>query len=981
MHPRAIRIKNKLGGKMKFTTLFTQSRISTAVRRSCIALVVAGTATGAVAQTDDVEEIRITGSRIARPGLVSPTPVTALDREELEVLGPATLMDGLEALPQFLGSASLNDTDNYGAGGYLGAGGQSQLNLRGVGANRTLVLVNNRRQPSTSRTGSFDVSMLPQVLISRTEVVTGGASAAYGSDAIAGVTNFIINENFEGFEVNAQGGITEIGDGENGRISLGGGFRVGEKGHFVVGVEGYRTSKIANIQDRDWWQQWCNLDMGTTATPRRVRATDCANRTQTYGGFVSSGPLVGLMFDDNGNPTRFQSGTILDAAATTGLTRNTIAGNSSGGDGGQFEREQQRRASQERASLFVNYKHEFSDTLRGSLSGMYGYSFIDNERIGYFLFGQWAPTIYSGNPFIPAEIQQIMTDNNIASFQLQKRVIPTDPLHNARSPLTTDLVTLAVSLEGDLSNGWNWNWYYQAGESNRDVDLYGARVDRLFRAIDVVRDPVTGGAVCASTLLYPNDGCRPLNLFGVGTSSLEAREYIHDKMYTDARIRQHATEFVLDGEVFEGFGAGPVLMAAGANWRRDEIDQISGDAINAPIPLDGFGPTSSFDEQGNRMYRGLPATYERIGPLIERASGASFQGSVDVWEAFAEANVPLLAGKQFADLLETNLAVRHTDYEQSGDVLSWKVGFSWRVNDQLRLRLTRSRDMRAGNLSEMFDTTQQPQFMIDPWNPQLDRYTMKQINGGNPAVSPEKADTITYGFVYQPSWLDGVAFTMDYYDIKIKDSISTIGAQQIVDYCYQQNLFCDLISFGSGGSGRPGDLIETVNNTTINVGEARTRGIDYELSYRTGVNWFGRSDNFSARLIASRLLESTITPFNSPKTSRLGNSGLDLQRLHATFVASYMAGPANISWTTRWVSDSVQDPSWVSGIHVDNNEIPSHHVSNLRLGWNLDNLGSSASVFLSVNNVFDRNASDLRGFSGIYDVLGRNYTAGIRYRY
>lgn len=963
---------------MNDTAAFTQTGLARAVRRSCLALLVAGATNGAFAQSD-IEEIRITGSRIARPGLVSPTPVTALDREELEVLGPATLMDGLEALPQFLGSASLNDTDNYGAGGYLGAGGQSQLNLRGVGANRTLVLVNNRRQPSTSRTGSFDISMLPQILISRTEVVTGGASAAYGSDAIAGVTNFLINENFEGFEASVQGGITEIGDGDNARISLGGGFQAGEKGHFVVGVEGYRTSKIANIQDRDWFQQWCNLDMGATATPRRVRATDCANRTQTYGGFVASGPLAGLMFDDAGNPTRFQGGSILDAAATAGLARSAIAGNSSGGDGGQFEQEQQRRAMQERASLFVNYKHEFSDTLRGSLSGMYGYSFIDNERIGYFLFGQWAPTIYSGNPYLPADVQQRMTDGNIQSFALGKRVIPSDPLHNARSPLTTDLVTLSASLEGDLSNGWNWNWYYQAGESNRDVDLYGARVDRLFRAIDAVRDPATGAIVCASTLVYANDGCKPLNVFGVGQSSLEAREYIHDKMYTDARIRQHATEFVLDGEIFEGFGAGPVLMAAGANWRRDEIDQLSGDALNAPIPLDGFGSVTSFDSEGRRMYRGLPATYERVGALIERSSGASFQGSVDVWEAFAEANVPLLAGMRYVDLLETNLAVRHTDYEQSGDVLSWKVGFSWNVNDELRLRLTRSRDMRAGNLSEMFDTTQQPQFMIDPWNPTLDRYTVKQVNGGNPAVSPEKADTLTYGFVYQPEWLDGTAFTMDYYDIRIKDSISTIGAQQIVDYCFQQSLFCDQVSFGLGGSGGPGDLIEMVDNTTVNVGEARTRGIDYEVSYRGGVSWFGRSDNVSMRLIASRLLESTITPFNSPKASRLG--GGDLQRLHATFVASYMAGPATLSWTTRWVSDGVQDPAWVTGVDVDNNRIPSHHVSNLRLGYDLEGLGSRASVFLSVNNVFDRNAGDLRGFNGIYDVLGRNYTMGFRYRH
>lgn len=951
-----------------------------------MALILGSCTAASLAQQANIEELTITGSRITRPGLTSVTPVTSIDSSELDVLGPGTLMDGLVALPQFQGSATLNDTENYGGGGYLGTGGQSQLNMRGVGSNRTLVLVNNRRQPSTSRTGTFDVSMLPQILVTRIEVVTGGASAAYGSDAVAGVANFMLDEEFEGFEANIQGGVSEIGDADNMRASLGAGVEVGERGHVVIGVEGFKTAGIPNIQDRDWYRDWCNLDMGANAMPRRVLAEDCHNRSQTYGGFISSGPLVGTMFLDDGTPTMFEDGTILDAAAQSAQGRNMIGGNSAGGDGGQFEREQMRRAGQERASVFLNYKHELSDSVSASASALYGYSFIDNERIGYFLFGQWAPTIYSGNPYLTSAVQDAMDTAGLQSFTLNKRVIPRDTLHNSAAPLTTDVLTLSTSLHGELDNDWNWDWYYQWGESNRDVDLHGARVDRIYRAIDAVRHPTTGAVVCTSTLVYPDDGCKPLNVFGVGNASPESLAYVHDKMYTNARIRQHATEFVLNGEIWEGFGAGPVFLAAGGNWRRDEIHQISSDALNSPLPPDGAGPVTAFDPEGNRMYRGLPVVYEKTGAIIDRVGAASFDGSVDVWEVFAETIVPLLDNRPYVEMLEGSFAVRHTDYEQSGDVLSWKAGLSWEVNDSLRLRLTRSRDMRAGNLSEMFDTTQLYAFMNDPWNPELDRYTIKQINGGNPDIAPEKADTLTYGFVYQPQWLPGAAFTMDYFDINIEQSISTIGAQNIVDYCYEQNIFCEQIDFGKGGAGSKGDVIESVDNTTINVGEARIRGIDYELSYRTPVTWFDRNDNLSLRLLASRLLESTITPFDSPKTSRLGAG--DLQKTTATLIASYQSGPTSLSWTTRWVSDSVQNVAWVSGVDVDNNKVPSHHVSNLRLDWALNNaIAADSSVYLSVNNVFDRNPGDLRGLSdfsgflGIYDIIGRNYTMGMRIKF
>lgn len=946
-----------------------QSPLALAIGKSCFAIMLAGTAVPILAQ-EAIEQIIVTGSRIDRPGLTSPTPVTSINQEELDALGPATLMDGLDALPQFLGSATLDDTENFFGGGYLGSGGQANLNLRGLGSDRTLVLVDNRRQPSTSRLGAFDISMLPQMLIRSTEVVTGGASAAYGSDAVAGVTNFIINDQFDGMELSAQAGVTEIGDGENMRVSFGAGTQVGENGHFVIGLEGFKTAEISNMHDRDWFTAACNLDRGPSAQPRRVRYDDCHSLSYTYGGIIASGPLAGTKFLDDGTPAAFEFTGINDVRNTTQV----------GGDGAQFSKDQMKRAGQERASIFLNYRHDFSDSLTGSLSALYGNSYVDNQKVGYFLWSSWAPTIYSGNPYLPASVQQAMDDAGVSSFRLGKRANQADSFNNGRAPLTTDVLTVSGTLEGRFDNGWDWEWYYQYGESNRDVELYGYRVDRLFNGLDAVVHPDTGAIVCASTLIQPNNGCVPVNIFGQNNVSAEARAWLHDLMYTDARIQQHATEFVANGEVWEGFGAGPVLMAAGANWRSDSIDQISGDAIGSPLGPDGEGPVTNLDENGNPLYRGLPAIYQNTRAVIDRVGAASFNGSVDVWEAFAEVSIPLLGDMAFVDNLESTFAVRHTDYEESGRVLSWKGGFSWQVNDQLRLRLTRSRDMRAGNLSELFDTTQIYAFLDDPWNPDLGQITIKHVTGGNPAVEPEKADTLTYGFVYQPSWMDGFAMTMDYYDIKIKDSISTIGsAQDIVDYCYEEGLFCNQIDFGSGGTGQPGDIIETVYNTTVNVGQARTRGVDLEMSYRAPVTWFGRDDDVSLRLISSRLLESSITPFDSPQTSLLGQG--NLQKTHLTFIANYTAGPLGIGWTTRWVSDAVQSNSWVEGVDIDNNRIPSHHVSNLRLNLNLNQLGSDASVFFTIANVFDRNPGDIDEFNGIYNFLGRNYTMGVRYSF
>jgi iron complex outermembrane receptor protein len=958
---------------MKAITMGKLRALSAAISSVCIAL----TSTALYAQ--DIEELSVTGSRIQRPGLVSQTPVTSISQEEMDILATTSLGDALDALPQFLANSTLNDTQNQGGGGYLGSNGQSTLNLRGVGGSRTLVLLDGRRFVPSNRSGTVDISLFPSMLIQRTEVVTGGASAAYGSDAVTGVTNFILNNEFEGFSSNIQYGVSELGDAANYKVSAAGGVAVGENGNFVFGVEGFKSDEISDLSNRDWFKGWGDLDFGAAVTPRRVRYEDVTPRNESFGGLIRMGPLAGTTFLSDGSAAPFQPGTVLDLSAQTGLNSRTAAnplgiiqGNQVGGSGDQVTRYDMQRAAQERTSVYVNYKHQINDRLTASVQALVGRNSVDNQKFGYVLSGTWPVTIYRGNPYLPADIQARMVAGNIASFRLDKRVVPTDPLNNNRGPMVTEVTALSGTLEGEFSNGWNWSFYYQHGENTRDTGLYGFRVDRMYKGIDAVINPATGAIVCASTLIQPNDGCVPINILGVGTSSQEARNWVHDSMSMDAVYEQDSSEFIVNGEVFDGFGAGPVFMAGGLNWRSDTVEQISFDAFG-PLPEAGFGYITDRTPSGQLLYRGLPSVYLLSVPVIDRTNAATYDGKISVWEAFSEASVPLLQDVAFAERLDATVAARYTKYSTIDRVWAWKGGVDWQIYEDLRFRLTRSRDIRAGNMTDLYDTTALNAVIDDPWRPDDENYIAKNINGGNPNVRPEVANTITYGFVYQPSYLEGSAFSIDYYDIKIKDAISTLGANNIVSFCFEQNVFCDLISHETSGR------INAINNTTINVGEARTEGVDYEASYRAPVTWFDRADSFSVRVIASQLLSSTITPFNSPTVEQVGAG--ERQEWHVTTTANYITGPVTASWSTRWVGDALRNVAWVEGIDVAENDIPSHSVSNLRLSYAMEAFGSDTSVYLAVSNVFDKNQGDLQMLTGLYDIVGRNYSLGVNVRF
>ena len=941
---------------------------------SKLSIVIAGLTACSVMAQDVVEEVSVTGSRIRDTGMTSPTPVTSISRDEMDNLSPGTLMDSLDLLPQFLNSSTIEDSGSPIAGTWSGVGAQSTLNMRGVGGNRTLVLLNGRRVVPSNRLSTVDINLFPQALIQRTEAVTGGASAAYGSDAIAGVTNFILNTGFEGFSANIQAGITDYSDGENARASIAAGRSLNERSHFILGADYYSSASIDNFDGRDWYRPWGSINHGATGgvpnqLPQRVQYDNVYSRNSTFGGLIPSGPLAGTHFLSDGTPAAFHPGQILDSNAIAGVNQGRVTGNQVGGSGDDITADRIVQGEQERASLLGLYTYDFSDTTTLTLQGIYGHSFVGNQKWGYAFVPPWQMTIYDDNPYLPESLRQRMEDEGVESFALHRDVSPRDALSNAKVPMTTQMYSLTAALQGEIGS-WNYDTYFQFGRSNRDMDIYGYRVDRWFRGVDSIVDPATGQVVCSSTLIEPGDGCIPINPFGRNNETPEARDWVHDKMYLDAEFTQQAAEFTVDGELMQGW-AGPIFLATGLSYRKDELSQIGGNAGGSPMPEPPNGPVTDRDADGNLLYRGLPASYRGYN-LIDRAGGPTVEGSFEVYEAFAESLVPLardLPGIIGADL---SLAARIADYQGSGQVWAWKAGLDWQIVEDLRFRLTRSRDIRAGSLAERFDQTATGGNVTDRFLAD-EQYTIRSIQGGNPEVEPENADTITYGLVYRPSQVPGLSLSADYFDISISDAITQIGTQNIMDDCFDYGAYCNQIQ--RLGDGR----VDAIYNVYINVGEARTRGMDLEASYRGDIEMFGGGESITLRAIGSRLFEASTTPYSSDKIESVGNS--QFPEWNATLSATYMRGPLSLNWTERWRGEVVRSLAWVEGVDVDYNTIGSQRSTNLRATYNFNTDEGNYSVYAAVTNLFNYNPSRSMGLSNIWGNLGRSYTLGMRYDY
>jgi outer membrane receptor protein involved in Fe transport len=915
--------------------------------------------TRALAPDAELPVVEVTGTRIARGGMHTPTPVAALSSEELRTLGPTTLIDALVQLPHFLN----NDTPQTQSFGTSAAAGASHLNLRGIGSIRTLTLLDGRRIVPSTRFGTADLALMPKNLLQRVEVVTGGASAAYGSDAVSGVVNLILDSGFRGLRANAQAGGTSRGDNGNQELGVTWGGNVGQASSLLLSAEVFRASGIKGYGSRGWFDGSAAIANPDPEGPAEIIAPDVHGTGYTDGGLITSGPLAGTQFLAGGVPAPFEAGDLRGPTTQSG---------GSGVD--PAEDWVWILPDQQRVSGFAR----FTSMPRSSVS-WFGQMLAGRTRNHFqkdppSLWGPWEATIYRENAFLPASIGERMDEADITSFRMG-RVGTSGDLGRSEATLEG---SLAAATTGATWHGQNWSLdgYYQYGRNLTRIRYNEVlRLDRVYRAIDTLLDEETGQPICRSTLSFPDDGCVPLNPFGPGSVSAEARAWItegHSVITQD--VREQTAETTLRGELPFSV-AGPLSIATGASWR---VESAKNHTRRYPEELEGL----QVEPAASQGYQGLPNGYVGNTNIFERTIVLDVKGRYTVWEAFAEALAPLVRDRPFAEHIDLHAAVRHAHYSGSGAIPAWKLGLDWQVVPALRLRATRSRDVRAGSLSERFDFASSGITIVDRIQEGAPVYAVVADREGNPEVEPEKSDTFTAGLVLQPQWARGASLSADYYDIRIRGAIALYGVQNIIDGCADgaQDL-CELIARSETGQ------ITRVRNRILNVAQTRARGIDLEFSWRQPVQWFGGGESLALRLFANRALENSVTNAMGTYIDRAGQTGLfgGAPRLQANLSLAYRRGPLQLSLQQRYISSGSYDAEYGPS-DINDRHVRSSSYTGARLGWQTPSV-KGLHVFLDVQNLFDQDppiASDW-GFGGsmptnegLFDVLGRRFTAGLR---
>ncbi len=924
-----------------------------------------------------VSEVVVTGSRVIQNGNNSPTPLTTSTFEALQTMKPGTIAEGLTLLPIFAGSRGQtgNPSINGGVGG--GNGSANQLNLRNVGSLRNLVLFDGHRIPPTLFSGVVDMDMVPQNLIERVDMVTGGVSAVYGSDAVTGVINFITNKTFNGVKANAQYGIAGRGDAVAWNGSLAVGRDLGDRAHFIGSYE-YRDDRgILRKSARPWFEYHSAGGAGTEAAPYYL-ITGARNSNSTFGGLIGAGSvLAGQNFAQNG--------------VLSPLVAGTAVGNGSiriGGDG--VYGDQSLKMPLKSHQVFGRLDYDFTDNVRGNLvmSGNFKTNYL------YDSFPSLnATTISRDNAFLPAVYRNQLVAANQQTFTIARNFLDYTSRYGGEPK--TNQVYFAATLEGELG-AYSWEVAATHGSSNLKM-LAKNNINRenLSAAIDAVAGP--SGPVCQSVAIRPN--CVALNLFGPTAYNPAALDYVLEDTHFDALTKMDDVSGQIVGAPFS-LPAGEVRMALSGEWRKISYRSIS------DHPADLYADCTGL--RFNCVATGNGRTVKYFQTLANRS-----RVSQSVGEVALEANVPLLKDLALADDLSVNGAVRYTSYDTSGEYVSWKAGLDWHINDDVRVRATRSRDIRAPNLFDLRATT----FITvggvtDAVNNNVQLQNIPQINYSIPTLTAEIGKTTTAGMVFTPSFLPGFSLAIDYFNIKIGNAIQTIqgGNARVQAACRDTiragnaptaSLACQLQSRSptqvqgagvySGAGITPLTAIYTAN---FNIGSVRTHGVDFEANYRTTL--FDRPLQLRA-----------LTTYQPHLYYNYGDLGLTEDD-----VAGYaQGGPAATLPTPVWRATLFAGYQPIDRLKVDlvyrwrselgmdaqrtviwTYKVPSYHVFNLNLNADVGPVATPGryTAFLNISNLFDKSppmvpGTGTPGGNGGWvindDWIGRYFTFGVRAKF
>lgn len=903
------------------------------------------------AQSNDSQDagIVVTGTRIGNSGFNTPTPVTVATSEALKEAAPGNLADGLNQLPVFAGSIKSSNSLPTAANRNIG---QNLLNLRGLGPTRTLVLLNGQRMVANNVLGSVDINVVPQGLVSRVDVVTGGASAAYGSDAVAGVVNFVLDTKLDGFKVDLQSGISTYGDARqlSGSLAYGASTSDGT-GRFIAGLDVFDQKGIGPLKKtgRDFFDNGAGTIVIPNGTPRQFNAPQVRSGQATYGGLITAGPLVGTQFLGNGATSTFDYG---NPGASNYAWIN-------GGDGAKGNLGL--IPAQKRLSAFVRAEFDVSDNVTVFAEGLYARSHTDQEAFyNYATTALARYTIYRDNAYLPASVAARMDAAGVTSFFLGRAESELPLVHNVAK---TDVYHAGIGLRGTISDRWSYDFGYNFGQTDQFMANTGMSVARnAFAAADAVFNS-TGQIVCRSTLAGLDPGCTPRNLFGVQPVNQEISDYVTDDSFLNLRLRQQVFSANIRGDLGEDFQiAGPIAVAAGFEYRKESAFQT----------VDEISPTKN-DFTG---IRGAPSAINGVQGPFRFFNPLPFEGNYSIKEAYLEVGLPILKDSIIGSL-DLNSAVRHADYSTSGGVTTWKLGANWQLLDSLRFRGTLSKDVRAPNLQELFNPGLKTSGNVSyPGQGTLPTTTFLR---GNPNLAPERARTLTVGTVYKPSWLSGFQVSADYYNIEVKDAIGFFSEERIIRECFLGNAAqCAQLTV-SGGT-------LTVARGYVNLSQQTVEGIDFEMSYKTDL----AGGDLGLRLIANHSMKNeSVTPGSAP-TVALGLPSAP--KWGGMLQVNWKKGPFGLFIQERYLGTARQgsDTPWIDGVDIANGKLPAVFYTNVTANYDLGIGGAEQQVFVSVQNLFNRqipfgafgtSSSFASSYNGAYDVIGRYVTAGVRMKF
>ncbi len=910
-------------------------------------------------EADEAEEegtaqpILVTGSRIARPTLQSAVPLTSVTIEDLTGTGELSLGDALNDLPSLRSTFSSGNSSRF-----IGTAGLSLLDLRGLGTDRTLVLVNGRRHvTSTPGDNGFDVNTVPTDLVERIDIVTGGNSAIYGSDAVAGVVNFIMKRDYDGVAVRAQGGISSRGDrgtyfasvlaGQNfadgrGNIAVSGEYTRQQPLYFNQrnGLSGAATGRC-QFQLTDL-QGAAGGEVGFSATDGIPdNSFLCGIRNGTISDAGTVGGLSGgrfLRFDDFGN---------LFVDTPTQNFAGVGSGNTQGGFGSTLRNTGSLLAAVDRYAVNLLAHYDVSDAFKPFIEAKYVRTDVSGEGQPSFFSGVpqtlGGPAFRCNNGFLTAQNLTVLQQNGLCSnvatgtFGLNRFNID---LGGRRFEGTRETYRAVAGIEGTFNDDWNYELavnygrFKALGFNTNNLVIFtqdGSAYDGFNLAADAVVAPagftgtnfVTNDAgqrvICrVNAVTNVNAACIPVNVFGQNRADPRALDFINTEGRTDEFASQFVASAFVGGDLSQLFElpGGPIAFAFGAEYRKEK----------ASIDYDEL--TSSGATFLNALQDFRPPAFT-------------------VKEAYGEIQVPLLKDMPFAKELSVNFAGRVSDYNTStGTVYAYNVQGVYAPIEDVRFRAAYATSVRAPTQGDLFSTASENfAFIGDPCDLVSPGSTTAAnclaagvpatanaalvaacattafpvalgapfinctartastgfLSGGNPTLIEEKGKSLTLGVVVEPSFIPGLSLTVDYYKIKVENLIAALSAQTIINLCYTNasginNPFCATVQRNPS----TGLFVEpAVISGGVNFASQKTKGIDFDLAYR---KTFDNGDRFTTRLIATRVL--TLDNYTDPTNPVAPNrqlSELGDPKWSASFSMGYDFGDFDVLYAARYI--------------------------------------------------------------------------------